>query len=432
MPRWSLKQCLVLILTGGAALFFLVIALLLWMGQDEDLLDDSDLRIAPAEGRDYRSDDNGHRRLLALNPIREAEENLPDLQDIMEAENGEPDWEALRQRLAEKQEALDQLEYILAAPYFTLEWPLHPGAEFFGISEALWLARWEGAKARLLLQDGEPDQAWEEVEQVMRLGQRLVEGDSTLVDMLVGISIKAIALGVIHENVSAFSPTAVVTRQRTDRLQAFWITQESLRRVMRFEYMFALSALETVDGGNYTTITGEKPLTIWLLYKPKQSRNLFLQHYREFIDNLGRPAKEMAFPRLEEVEEGMSWSELLSGNATGHYLVELTLPSINAALISALSVNSQLQLARLGLALAGYAHEHNSDLPEKLEVLAPTYIDAIPLDPLTGEVFFYQVEERKVWSVGKDLKDDGGLPVGDRSHQEPHDFVIEIPKLSIE
>ncbi|MEM1058613.1 MAG: hypothetical protein AAGK14_05145, partial [Verrucomicrobiota bacterium] len=55
-------------------------------------------------------------------------------------------------------------------------------------------------------------------------------------------------------------------------------------------------------------------------------------------------------------------------------------------------------------------------------------INAVPLDPFTGEPFHYDPAARKVWSVGPDLADDGGLPLGDgQSRDDPHDVVVEIP-----
>lgn len=429
LPRWTFKQWVARILVGFVVLLLLLTALALWIGQDEELLDDSDLRIAPAEGRDYQSEDNGYQRLVALSEALQKADREPYLEDLLEAQNGEPDWEAIRERLTEVQPTLDQIEHILAAPYFTLEWPTHPGVEFLGISEALWLARWQAAKARLSVHDGLADQGWRECDQILQLGNRVVTGDAALVNFLVGQSIQAVVIEVIQENVLALAPNVVVSKQRTDKLKSYRFTKEVVSRIFRFEYMWARSAFAQVNAGN-SSLYGEPSWLTWLLYKPHQTRNLMLRHYGSFIENLDLPAKEINLLYMPKVREGLTLEMMVSGNVTGHILIRLSLPAVYTILRRILETNSQLQLTRLGLALAGYANEHGGALPEKLAALAPLYIDAVPLDPITGEAFFYDREQRKVWSVGKDLNDDGGVKVEWADRDQPHDLVVEIPELT--
>lgn len=62
---------------------------------------------------------------------------------------------------------------------------------------------------------------------------------------------------------------------------------------------------------------------------------------------------------------------------------------------------------RLSLALWMYEREHGA-LPQRLEALAPAWIEAVPGDPYCGQSFRYDRTRRLVYSVGPNRRDDGG------------------------
>jgi hypothetical protein len=79
---------------------------------------------------------------------------------------------------------------------------------------------------------------------------------------------------------------------------------------------------------------------------------------------------------------------------------------------------AQLRAARVGLAIQRYRLATDK-LPDTLDDLVPTYLDAVPKDPFDGSEFRYKKLESGfvVYSVGEDKIDDGGqerLPFGER------------------
>ncbi len=66
-----------------------------------------------------------------------------------------------------------------------------------------------------------------------------------------------------------------------------------------------------------------------------------------------------------------------------------------------------LSVTRLVVALNRY-EMRNGKLPERLEQLVPEYIDSVPRDPYDGKPFRYDRNKEIVYSVGKNLKDEGG------------------------
>ncbi len=71
---------------------------------------------------------------------------------------------------------------------------------------------------------------------------------------------------------------------------------------------------------------------------------------------------------------------------------------------------ARLGALRIALALKIYK-ERIGDYPDKLTQLAPNIIPELPVDPFTGKEYIYRTEEEGfiVYSVGKNMKDDGGL-----------------------
>ncbi len=72
-------------------------------------------------------------------------------------------------------------------------------------------------------------------------------------------------------------------------------------------------------------------------------------------------------------------------------------------------VCARLRAAQLAIACERYRLV-TGDWPKSLSDLVPSYITAIPLDPYTGDHLLYRIlpDGAAVYSVGKDLRDDGG------------------------
>jgi hypothetical protein len=89
--------------------------------------------------------------------------------------------------------------------------------------------------------------------------------------------------------------------------------------------------------------------------------------------------------------------------------------------------------AALGaLAVERYRLRHG-ELPETLDDCVPAFLDAVPLDPHTGDPIRYQVEPDRftVYTVGEDKTDDGGVdeqnpPAGSESYGPGTDITFTV------
>ena len=66
-----------------------------------------------------------------------------------------------------------------------------------------------------------------------------------------------------------------------------------------------------------------------------------------------------------------------------------------------------LGACQLLLTLKAYEQDHGS-LPVTLDELVPRYLKQVPTDAFDGKPIRYSAERRILYSVGEDLRDDGG------------------------
>ena len=78
-------------------------------------------------------------------------------------------------------------------------------------------------------------------------------------------------------------------------------------------------------------------------------------------------------------------------------------------------VNGELRSLQIRAGITLYQKSHNGTLPESLDALCPDILSKVPIDPFSGKPMRYARTEEdgwKVWSVGFNRIDDGGVGAG--------------------
>ena len=85
-----------------------------------------------------------------------------------------------------------------------------------------------------------------------------------------------------------------------------------------------------------------------------------------------------------------------------------------------------VRYTQLGVAIERYRLKHNKP-PVSLDLLVPDFIEAVPVDPYSGESLLYKQDADSVvvYSVGLNRRDDHGA-IGD-SDRERLDRGLRIP-----
>jgi hypothetical protein len=105
---------------------------------------------------------------------------------------------------------------------------------------------------------------------------------------------------------------------------------------------------------------------------------------------------------------------MLSGNVAGQVMAFQLIPSTAATFTTKCHSKIRLDATRTLLALRAYQLAHGR-LPDHLSELVPEFMDQVPVDDFDGQPLRYSPEKKIVYSVGKNLKDDGG---DDRGQEE--------------
>ena len=83
-----------------------------------------------------------------------------------------------------------------------------------------------------------------------------------------------------------------------------------------------------------------------------------------------------------------------------------------------------IDICRTGLALKLYKAK-NGTYTEKLEGLAPQFLNEIPIDPFSGEKLIYKKSDKGfiLYSLGPNMKDDGGIDAKEKKWKGDNDIV---------
>ncbi len=99
---------------------------------------------------------------------------------------------------------------------------------------------------------------------------------------------------------------------------------------------------------------------------------------------------------------------LCNGNTYGAMICYALLPPLKDSILTKCRENTRIAAVRSLLALQAYRQDAGR-LPTGLNELVPQYLDEVPLDDFDGKPLRYSREKRILYSVGEDLKDDGGF-----------------------
>jgi hypothetical protein len=113
-------------------------------------------------------------------------------------------------------------------------------------------------------------------------------------------------------------------------------------------------------------------------------------------------------PYYEARQDWQKLDESWKGNRRG-VLTALLAPATQNVVTAASEADAERLLARTALALAAFKAKTGA-YPDKLDALVPDFLPRVPLDPFSGRPLRLKRDGAGlvVYSVGRDLKDDGG------------------------
>jgi hypothetical protein len=323
----------------------------------------------------------------------------------------------LRALLKQSEPALALLRRAAAMPdcYFehdyaqpTLSWHLPDFGQVQYGSRLLWL------DARCRAADGNVRGALDDVNCLFAMAAH-TRSAPLIVSVLVAASIDAMAAAALEETLASNRPKAEDLAVLTIEESAPY--ERSMARAFRMEEAFVL--------GFFSTATGDPEALREVNAAPSYAMEPFASIWRVFLlpDDIAsyrramqQYAKWTARPYGEAHADWEKWEQEFRSKEAGLF-TRMLVPALSGAAKATAEADARHQLACTALAVEKYRAKTGQP-PDRLDKLVPDYLDAIPKDPFDGKPLRMAVSQSGIllYSVGPDLKDEGGAAWDDEKH----------------
>jgi hypothetical protein len=186
--------------------------------------------------------------------------------------------------------------------------------------------------------------------------------------------------------------------------------------MIKAEYQSQVQSLDNLREGRIPDVesgTYYPKFRWWFpVFNHGQTKSLFADYSRALIANSTNHLNTLKLPELPFSLDYVPLA--LSGNFAGRVMCFRLRPMESALFHKKVGILVQVQATRTLMALRAYQLTHGK-LPQDLSALVPEFLDQIPFDDFNGQPLHYSAEKKIVYSVGNNLKDDGG---DDRGEEE--------------
>jgi len=302
--------------------------------------------------------------------------------------------------------------FSVAFPHFS---PLREFTRLLS-AEALWRKR-----------KGDLSGAIDSCAAALRLTRRIGDEPSLIAFLLQGVFF-SISMGTIQRVLEDADPPPQAYQALLRELQA-WDIDRDFVRALQMERVFVIGICdwirEKVSRREINELVGHADrteLSVWLKGKANliaQNELMVLRHLRQAIAfaRKGVPYDLAQIDRWEKAWEqatnkGRTIFDLGAQKVTWHpyALAAFLSPTLSTVFRKVATYHALQRLGETAIALWLYRKEHGR-YPENLSALVPRYLPSVPADPFDGKPLRYRREGTgfRLWSIGQDRKDDGGV-----------------------
>jgi len=273
------------------------------------------------------------------------------------------------------------------------------------------LAQLAVLRENVLFHHGQDKEAFDQILNQVRLGQRMQNSRGVLIVYLVGTAVENLGVYQMRRWVSKTHLTPDELKDYIRRLQSPpAATATAFANTIKAEYRWQTGQLEDMkQRGEFINPASGKnyphPMRWLPIFSFSQTKSLFAQGALMLVNAAPHHYCET---HIAEMESRPALTLVaLSGNWTGQILYYAMVPALANSLAIKSRNDTQLQATRTILALRAYQLTHGK-LPTDLNALVPEFLEAVPVDDFDGKPLRYSAGKKIVYSVGKNLKDDGG------------------------
>jgi hypothetical protein len=286
-------------------------------------------------------------------------------------------------------------------------------------------------KEKFLCHAGQNKEAFDTMIRHFRFGQRVADSHGPFIVYLVGLAISHQALDTIRQSLTA-------TNLVPDDLNGFIRRLDSETKnggevyanTVKSEYQADMRMLNALHKGELVVPDVQnsaiKPRWWWPTCNYSETKALFADYSSSLLKNATNHFDQFKAPAIA-INRDLA-SLILSGNIAGRVMYAMLTPATTGIFEKKCNADVQIQATRTLMALRSYQLAHGR-LPDDLAALAPEFLNQVPVDDFNGQPLHYSVTNKIVYSVGKNLKDDGGDDRGQEewnTSQRHLDIVFEL------
>ncbi len=330
--------------------------------------------------------------------------------------------------LASNREALADWDAAAKLPDFQV-----PESNFNDLSP--YLAEWkqlaEVAEVRenVLLHNGQDKEAFDKILDHVQLGQQMQNGHGPLIDYLVGAAVRNMGLSQMQHWVGK---THLTPNQLKGYIRQLGLNPDeesvAFANTIKAEYQYQVGMLDAIRRGKIANPDSDgyypHPVRFLPLFNFSQTKALFAQEDIKLVQAAPHHFNEAKLSDLD-LRRPSIVSTFASGNGVGQILFYMTMPAVIPSLAKKSQGDVQLRATRTILALRAYQLTHGN-LPPDLNALVPEFLDAVPVDVFDVQPLRYSPARKIVYSVGQNLKDDGGNDSRHSPSNRPLDLVYKF------
>ncbi|UCD30280.1 MAG: hypothetical protein JSV03_07375 [Planctomycetota bacterium] len=316
-----------------------------------------------------------------------------------------------------------------ASYYFDMSVDLNLGARLEHLARIRSMVRLLSLRTHRQIDKGDADAAVDSIVCALRAGRICDRRPVSIVYL-----VKVACVSVACEDVRT-----LLERSRPNDESLIGLQQElaginlldDMSRMMMGERIYMLKCMNNVVAGSLkqqwiqdegTPAYPQWPVSFETMPWLRHYTVKYLREFPKFLDAMRRP-----------------WPQLVDTIAKDDFTPEniLAIPnplhSLRLSIVLTGRAVAQIRSAQVAVMIERYRRARGK-IPAALEDLVPAYAESLPLDPFTEKDLLYSLEDTGyvVYSVGDDLKDDGGrlerLQRDGDSKQQP-DWGIRIRRL---
>ncbi len=205
---------------------------------------------------------------------------------------------------------------------------------------------------------------------------------------------------------------AKLKRLQEQEFKPWNMSVERLNEAMNGFYSFERKLLLGAPEGEPPLPAGYLPARSGsrFFFKPLATLRLFAESFHE----LKKDTTQTAFAHNDQIESRLQHRVQSAGLFGSSNRSGVDYFATRIRIYTPLSDRNALERARHAVVLALFGVrrfiQQESRLPRRLEELVPKFLSSLPLDPFSGEPIRYNPVNGLIYSVGMNLKDEGGKP----------------------